>query len=121
MAAAGPAKAGPALTVSHHQNGAEDGPGARLQCKLFFDDVLSVRADELIGFGLVATQGVCVFDSPRFSTTFAGWIMRGSDSTRFTVLSIQSSRARRRWAGIVCRTGAANSFSRRILWANSLP
>ena len=91
MAAAGPAKAGPALTVSHHQNGAEDGPGARLQCKLFFDDVLSVRADELIGFGLVATQGVCVFDSPRFSTTFAGWIMRGSDSTRFAVHGARSA------------------------------
>jgi hypothetical protein len=33
----------------------------------------------------------------------------------FAVLSIQSSWARRRWARIVCRTGAANSLPRKIL------
>jgi hypothetical protein len=42
------------------------------------------------------------------STTFWGRIMRGSVSTRFAVLSIQSSSASRRWARIVCRTGVAN-------------
>jgi ATP-dependent DNA ligase len=51
--------------------------------------------------GLTATAAVS-------STTFWGRIMRGSVSTRFAVLSIQSSSASRRWARIVCRTGIAN-------------
>ena len=50
------------------------------------------------------------FNPPRFSPTFAGRIMCGSDSTCFTVLSIQSGRARRRLARIMYRTGAANSL-----------